>query len=126
MTTKIELDKSVIIYNSQKKEKEEICDINDNHNESIYKNNQIINEININKFLVHFCFCCVRCRRNYQNILLDESRFLLSEKLDIINIFKIMCLSEEIQYKYRINKDIIQMSDECKNSLEKLNLNINH
>ena len=73
--------------------------------------------------MVHLGFCCVRNRKNYQNILLDESRFLLEEKLDIINIFKKMCLSEEIQYRYRIDKDIIQMSDECKNSLGKLNLN---
>ena len=122
--TKLESDKSVIIYNSQKKEEVgEIKDNYNNHNDNTNNNNQIINEINLNQFLVHLGFCCVRSRRNYQNILLDESRFLLEEKLDIINIFKKMCLSEEIQYRYRIDKDIIQMSDECKNSLAKLNLN---
>ena len=120
--SKFESDKIVIVYNSQKKQ--EVGEIKENHNDSTnINNNQIINEINLNQFLVHLGFCCVRSRRNYQNILLDESRFLLAEKLDIINIFKKMCLSEEIQNKYRVDKDIIQMSDECKNSLGKLSIN---
>ena len=116
--TKADSDKSVIIYNSKKKE-----EINEINNDSTNNNNMIINEINLNQFFVHFGFCCVRSRRNYQNILLDESRNLTVEKLDIINIFKKMCFSEEIQYKYRIDKDTIQMSDECKNSLGKLSSN---
>ena len=119
--TKLDSDKSVIIYNSQKKE--EVGEIKDNHDNNTNNNNMIINEINLNKFFVHFGFCCVRIRRNYQNILLDESRFLSAEKLDIINIFKKMCLSEEIQSKYSIDKDTIKMSDECKNSLGKLGVN---
>ena len=38
-----------------------------------YNNNLIINDVHLNNFLVHICFCCIRKRNNLQNILLDES-----------------------------------------------------
>ena len=40
--------------------------------------------------------------------------------MDIINIFKKMCISEEVQNKYNLSKDKIQMSDECKNALGRI------
>ena len=85
-----------------------------------YNNNLIINDVHLNNFLVHICFCCIRKRNNLQNILLDESMNLLSEKLDIINIFKMMCLGEEVKQKYKFDKSMIHMSNECINSLKKI------
>ena len=35
-------------------------------------NNNIINKIGLNPFLTHLCFCCIRKRKNLNNILLDE------------------------------------------------------
>jgi hypothetical protein len=36
----------------------------------------------------YFCFICLRKRKNIQNILLDEGMKMVSEYLDIINMFK--------------------------------------
>ena len=47
---------------------------------------------------------------------------LITEKLDIINIFRTMCLNEEIQFKYEFNIDIIQMSEDCVNALKNINI----
>ena len=85
-----------------------------------YSDNVIINNVHLNKFFVHICFCCIRKRNNLQNILLDESMNLLSEKLDIINIFKMMCLGKEVKQKYKFDKSMIHMSNECINSLKKI------
>ena len=126
---KTESEKSISIYNSKKKNEIDIIK-EDNKEDNIVFNNAniddtdnnrlIVDQIHLNKLLVHFCFCCIRSRNNYQNILLDESRLLIAEKLDIINIFKKMCISEEVQYKYNLSKDKIQMSDECKNALGRI------
>ena len=45
---------------------------------------------------------------------------ILSEKLDIINIFRMMCLGEEVKQKYKFDKNMIHMSNECINSLKKI------
>ena len=126
---KTESEKSISIYNSKKKNeidiikednKEDNIDFNNANIDDTDNNRLIVDQIHLNKLLVHFCFCCIRSRNNYQNILLDESRLLIAEKLDIINIFKKMCISEEVQYKYNLSKDKIQMSDECKNALGRI------
>ena len=85
-------------------------------------NKTFINYVTMNNFFVHFGFCCVRKKKNMQNILMDESMNLVTEKLDIINIFRTLCLNEEIQYKYEFNIDIIHMSDECINALKDINI----
>ena len=85
-------------------------------------NKSFINHVNMNYFCVHFGFCCVRSKKNMQNILMDEAMNLVTEKLDIINIFRTMCLNEEIQFKYEFNIDIIQMSEECVNALKDIDV----
>ena len=47
---------------------------------------------------------------------------LLSEKLDIINIFKMMCLGKEVKQKYKFDKSMIHLSKECINSLKKIKI----
>ena len=85
-------------------------------------NKSFINHVDMNYFCVHFGFCCVRSKKNMQNILMDEAMNLVTEKLDIINIFRTMCLNEEIQFKYEFNIDIIQMSEECVNALKDIDV----
>ena len=85
-------------------------------------NKSFINHVDMNYFCVHFGFCCVRSKKNLQNILMDEAMNLVTEKLDIINIFRTMCLNEEIQFKYEFNIDIIQMSEECVNALKDIDV----
>ena len=125
---KFELKELTTYPNIHRKRK--INEINENYYDSSFNNTQIdnsyakysdnviINNVHLNKFLVHICFCCIRKRNNLQNILLDESMSLLSEKLDIINIFKMMCLGEELKQKYKFDNSMIHLSKECINSLK--------
>ena len=63
---------------------------------------------------IYCCFCCTGKRKIIDNILLDEGMNIISEKLDIFNIF-------EQLYKNKINPekekarqpDVIEMSDSC-------------
>ena len=53
------------------------------------------------------------------NYLLDEGMRIISEKIDIFNIFDKMYKDEEITEKIVINKTI-EMSDKCKLQLQSL------
>ena len=72
----------------------------------------IINKIQINKFYFIICFLCARKKKNIENILLEESLRIISEKLDILNIFKRLYRDENIN-----KNNIIEMSKECKQKL---------
>ena len=47
---------------------------------------------------------------------------LLSEKLDIIYIFRMMCLGEELKQKYKFDKSMIHLSKECINFKKKIKI----
>ena len=64
-------------------------------------------------------FFFTRNRKNIQNILLDEGMNIISEKMDIFNMFKKIYKDEELQEK--IKNTNIEMSDECKLKLQSLN-----
>ncbi len=64
----------------------------------------------------------MRKKINLQNILLNEGMNVIIEKLDVINIFRIICSNDEIKDNYELNNDIIQMSNECLNSLRNTNI----
>ena len=108
-------EKKIDLFNSNKMNAKNKSN-NDNNN------NEIINSIELNIFCVHFGFCFVRKKKNLHNILLNESMKLISEKLDVLNIFRIMCLNEEIYSKYDYKNDFIQMSNECVQSLKNVNI----
>ena len=104
----------ILIFNLRERNS---CNLIKNNNE-----NHIINSIELNQFFVHFCFCFVRKKINFQNILLNEGMNIITEKLDVINIFRIMYFNEEIKDNNESNNFIIQMSDECLNSLRNINI----
>ena len=81
----------------------------------------IINKIKVNKFCTYFCFLCVRKRKNIENALIDEGMKVITEKLDIMNLFKKIYRDEVLQEKEKIIDDIIEMSEECKGKLHSLN-----
>ena len=54
-----------------------------------------------------------------QNILIDEGMELVSEYLDVINIFKRAHLENKLLGKID-NEDFIEMSDECKKGVQKV------
>ena len=70
---------------------------------------KIINKIEINKVYYLICFIYSRKRINIENILLEESLRIISEKLDILNIFKRLYRDENIN-----KNNIMEMSKECK------------
>ena len=78
----------------------------------------IINKIKINRCSIYLCFCLTRKRKIMQNILLDEGMNIISEKIDIFNIFEKMYKFDEIKV---INKKIIEMSDESKIKIKSMN-----
>ena len=66
----------------------------------------------MNKFCTYLCFLCVRKRKTMENALLNEGMNIITEQLDILNIFRKMHNDEKIQEHF---KDIpIEMSDACK------------
>ena len=90
-------------------------------NEKGEENNQIINYINFNNIMICFCLCIIKRKNNLQYILLDESKKIINEKLDILNIFRNICLIEEMKNNLEFNDVIIHFSEDFKKSLEKIN-----
>jgi len=60
---------------------------------------------------IYLCFLCVRRRKIIQNVLLDEGMNIISNKLDIFNIFDALNRDEKLNDKLWKNEDI-EMSDE--------------
>ena len=108
--------------------------LNENNNGTIFSNNQfvsideqnktieqkrnIIDKVYINNFFVIFAFCCIRKRKNINSYILDEGLDIIKERLDILNIFKKLYCEEQILDVYRIKKNDIKMSDDCKKKLQ--------
>ena len=87
----------------------------------VNKNNNNINikkNVDINNFFVIFAFCCIRKRKNVNSYILEEGLNIIKERLDILNIFKILYNDEKFQDSLK-NKNIeIEMSDNCKKKLQ--------
>ena len=78
------------------------------------KNIKVIDRIKLNRCCIFFWFCLVRKKKNIQNVLLDEGMDVIVEKLDIMNIFKILHKDEMIQESYANKEDIFEMSETCR------------
>ena len=87
--------------------------ININNQSEKENNRRIVNEIKINRACIYLCFCCVRRRKTIQSTLLDEGMRIVTEKLDIFNLFERLYI-DEIMLKKALKNEIIGMSDECK------------
>ena len=80
---------------------------------------KIIRKIKMSRAWLYICFLCVRRRKIIQNVLLDEGMNIISNKLDIFNIFDSLCMEEKINEKLW-KHECIEMSDECKARLERI------
>ena len=118
---KFSSNKKSFIFNNQFNIKDFAPNPNNiNHQEENgQKNQKIINKIKYNRACIYLCFFFTRNRKNIQNILLDEGMNIISEKMDIFNMFKKIYKDEELQEK--IKNTNIEMSDECKLKLQSLN-----
>jgi hypothetical protein len=63
----------------------------------------LINKIEFEKLQVFLCFLCIPKRKSVHNYLLNEGIKMVSNKLDILNIFKNMYICEKISVNF--NKD---------------------
>ena len=93
-----------------------------NQNRNKEKRNKI-NKIPINKCVVCICFLFIKRIKTYQNILIDEGMDIITEHLDIFNIFKKLYRDGKIQEKWKSEKDdTIKMSEECIKKLKSKNM----
>ena len=81
---------------------------------------RVINKLNTNIFCTYFCFCCSRRRANFANILLDEAMGIITEKLDIYNIFRNMYYIDDIKNKNNYEFEDLEFTDDCKEKLQKV------
>ena len=82
----------------------------------------IMDKIKMTRACIYCCFCFTRKRKIIQNILLDEGMNIISEKLDIFNIFKQLYKSEfNIKNDKTKQANIIEMSDNCIYKLKSFN-----
>ena len=72
---------------------------------------------------IYLCFCCARKRTTIQNVLLNEGINIISNKLDIFNIFDKLYRDEKIQEKL-MKLEVINMSDNCKERLSNIHKEI--
>ena len=85
---------------------------NENYQNIIEKRN-IVDNIDINKFFICFCFCCIKKRKNIKNILIEEGIRIVKEKLDILYLFRKLFRDENIEDKFA-------MSDKCKQNIKEI------
>ena len=100
-----------------------LCEtITENKNKNKEKINKI-NKIQINKCIVCICFLFIKKIKTHQNVLIDEGMEIITEHLDILNIFKKLYRDGKIQEKLQNEKDdIIKMSEKCIQKLNSINM----
>ena len=88
-------------------------------NKQIYQN-KFIKKLNTNILCTYFCFCCSRKRENFANVLLDEAMSVITEKLDIYNIFRNMYYVDDVKKKTNYEFEDFEITEECKEKLKKI------
>ena len=81
---------------------------------------KIINKIKMNLLCIYFCFCIVRKRENLGNAVLDEAMNIITDKLDIYNMFRNFYFIDEFKENNNYEYKDFEMSDECKSKLKKV------
>ena len=84
-------------------------------------NNWIIENISLTDiFISMFYCCCKKNKRNAYKILTNETMNIVSEKLDIFNIFRNICSIEYMNNNRNNILDTIKMTEECSNDLSEI------
>ena len=91
-------------------------------NKSDKDNSQIITKITLKDILSSICSCGKRNRKKIYKILINESMYIIQNKLDIINIFRNICSIEHSNNDLNLNKnpDTINMSKKCVSDLSEI------
>ena len=92
----------------------------DKDSEKKIERKNIIKKLDTNIFCTYFCFCFSRKRENFANTLMDEAMKIITDKLDIYNIFRNMYYVDDIKKKNNYIYEDIEISDECKHKLKEI------
>ena len=92
----------------------------DNYSEKKIEKKNLIKKLDTNIFCTYFCFCFSRKRENFANTLMDEAMKIITEKLDIYNIFRNMYYIDDLKKKTNYIYEDIEISDECKHKLKEI------
>ena len=84
-----------------------------------------LKNVYINNFLI-FCFWCTKKKNNINRILFEEGSKIITERLDVMNMFSHLYIVELLQKKVGIEIKGIDMSDTCKNNLQIFNPDSNN
>ena len=95
------------------------------HNDTINSSDKDLKNVYINNWLI-CCFWCASRKKNVNKVLFEEGSKLITERLDILNMFSHLYVIELMQKKMGIEAKGINMSDNCKNNLNIVNLNNNY
>ena len=109
---------SMSIYNNPDEHVESV-------HETINSSNRELKNVYINNWLI-CCFWCSNRKKNINKVLFEEGSKLITERLDILNMFSHLYVVELLQKKFGIEAKGINMSDKCKNNLQIVNLNNNY
>ena len=112
----------VKIYNCDELNNDEIniYNIERQVSDKILDQRRVIKKIDTNLFCTYFCFCFIRKRQNFGNALLDEAMGIITNKLDIYNMFRNFYYIDEIKAKSNYEYKDFDMSIECKNKLKEV------
>ena len=86
--------------------------------EKISKQKGVIKKIQTNIFCIYCCFCFIRKRKNFGNTLFNEAMNLITNKLDIYNMFRNFYFIDDLKEKMNYEYQDMEMSTECKNKLK--------
>ena len=81
-----------------------------------------LKNVYINSWLICY-FWCTRKKKNMNKILFEEGSKIITERLDIMNMFKHLYIIELIQNKLYIETKGINMSDVCQKCIDIYNAN---
>ena len=93
---------------------------NINDDNTAVKNEEDLRSLYINNWTI-FCFWFTSKKKNINKILFEEGNKIITERLDIMNMFNHLYINEIIQEKLGIEAKDMEMSDDFKNSLHLLN-----
>ena len=96
-----------------------------NHNDTINTSDRELKSVYINNWLI-CCFWCSSRKKNVNKVLFEEGSKLITERLDLLNMFSHLYIIELIQKKLGVEAKGMNMSNHCKNNLQIVNLNNNY
>ena len=92
------------------------------NDDSVYSIGNELKNVYINNWLLCFIWCTTK-KKNVNKILFEEGSKIITERLDILNMFKYLYAVEKIKKKLNIDVKGIHMSDKSITFLQIYNLN---